>query len=144
ERDDGPGMATGCGSESPGKVFRAAHLDRLKLQRQRLGRDLRLLPEQLMAWIPGVCEGGDARNPGEDILQKFQALPVEFRVQEAQPCQIPAWPGKARDESASDGIADGHHDYGNRACRALSRQSAWRRGNDQDVNLEVYQLSDEG
>jgi hypothetical protein len=97
-----------------------------------------------MDWISGVYEGGHARNPGKDLLQQLQAFPVEFRVQEAQPRQIPTRPGKARDESASHGIADGHHDDGNRGGGVLGCQGTRCRRHDQDVNPVVDQLGHEG
>ena len=97
-----------------------------------------------MDWISGVYEGGHTRNPGKDLLQQLQAFPVEFRIQEAQPRQIPIWPGKARDESDSHGIADGHHDDGNRGGGVLSCQGTRCRRHDQDVNLIVDQVGHEG
>src|SRR4029077_16918654 len=93
ERNDSSSMACDRSCKSTREVFRSAHFDGLKLQRQRLGRGLCLLPELRMDWISRVCERGHAKYPRENVLQQLQAFSVELRVQEAQPRQIPARPG---------------------------------------------------
>ncbi len=144
ERNDSSSMACDRSRESSREVFRSAHFDGLKLYRKRLGRGLCLLPELGMDWISRVCERGHARYPRENVLQQLQAFSVKLRVQEAQPRQIPARPGKARNESTSYRISDGHHDNGNCTSRTLSCECRWRGCDDQDVNFDMHQFGQKG
>jgi len=138
-------MASGSGCESLREVFRAAHLDRLKPQRQRLGRTA-CVSFKNTAWIgfPGFMRVATREILGRTSFSSSKRFPWSSGFRRLSPRQIPIWPGKARDESDSHGIADGHHDDGNRGGGVLSCQGTRCRRHDQDVNLIVDQVGHEG
>jgi hypothetical protein len=86
----------------------------------------------------------DARNPGKDLLEQLKAFGYQFRSEEGQPGDIPARPGKTRDQAVLDRGLHGPRDDGDRGGCLLCRASLRGRSRDNQVDLQADELCGEG
>jgi len=81
--------------KSAGKVLGRSHVEKLRLEPQRSCGYLYLTPLGATGRTAHIRDQRDPRDPRDRLLEQLQALTSQFDGNRAQPCNIPAWAGKA-------------------------------------------------
>ncbi len=88
----------------------------------------------------GVKDDGNAREPGNGLLEQLQEFDVGLGHHDGEPGDIAARPREAGHVAAAERVRVAHEDYGNRRGRSLGRPGVdGTRGND-DIDLEPDQF----
>ena len=129
-------IAANARSSSPLSRFR-----NLKLHAQRSRSSLHSFQLDRDAWLAGVAEDGDTPDGWGELPEKLQALPADLRRRQPQPGGVAAGPREVGNKPIGNWVAHESHDNGNRPGRLLRRLHPRPRCRDDDVNIELHQLS---
>ena len=91
-----------------------------------------------MGFISRIHEYRSVRQLGDSLPQEMQLLADDLRPGDpGQASDVRAGPGEAGNESGTHRIDDGHHHDGDRLRRVLDHADQWRRGAQDDIDLEI-------
>src|SRR5205085_5641486 len=93
-----------------------------------------------MRWRGGVKNDGNAREPGNGLLEQLQELDVDLGQHDGEPGDVAARPRQAGRMAGGDRVGVADEDDGDRRGRPFGRLGVDRTWYDDDIDLEPGQF----
>jgi len=131
------------GSEGLVELFGRRYAEELQIDPQRLRPCVRLLQRDGMEEVRWIPKQGHAGHLGSDLPEELQSLALQIWRDRAQARDVATRPRQARDDAASDRIADRHHDERHRCGRLLHGKGRRCTGRDDEIHVCGQEIIDE-